>query len=133
MSETKQVEAGSLKKGSYVCFDGKAYIVRETLKSKPGKHGAKKCRMEAVCMTDDSKVIKVMPAHDNVLVPIIGKRTAQVLSVLQDKVNVMDMESYETFDLKIPEDLKDKIKEGVQVIYWEVMDDRIIKEVKEST
>lgn len=133
MGETKQAEAGGLKKGSYVVFDGKACIVRDNQKSKPGKHGAKKCRIEAVTMTDGQKIIKVMPASEKVVVPIIDKKTAQVLSVQGDTANVMDMENYETFDLKIPDELKDKVAEGKQVLYWEVLDDKIIKEVRDAS
>ena len=35
----KIVEAGSLKKGSYVIIDDEAYRVVDTQKSKSGKHG----------------------------------------------------------------------------------------------
>lgn len=130
MSETKQAHAVSLKKGSYVIFDGKACIVRSTQISRPGKHGHAKCRIEAVGMMDNRKIIKIMPGHDSVDVPIIQKKTAQVLSISGDVANVMDMESYETFDLKIPEDLKGQVVEGGQVLYWIVLEDKLMKQVK---
>lgn len=132
MGETKQGEAGALKKGSYVVFDDKACIVRDNQKSKPGKHGAKKCRIEAITMIDGQKIIKVMPASEKIIVPIIGKKTAQALSIQGDSVNVMDMETYETFDLKIPEEFKDKIVEGKHILFWEILDDKIIKEVRDA-
>jgi len=121
---------GSLKRGSYVIFDGVACKVKSIQTSRPGKHGHAKCRIEATSLTDNKKIIKVMPGHENVEVPIIEKKTAQVLSIHDDVVNVMDMQTYETFDLKIPEDLKEQIVEGVQVAYWVVLDEKILKQVK---
>ena len=73
-----------------------------------------------------------MPGHDNIEVPIIEKRTAQVLSLHGDMANVMDSETYETFDLKIPEEFKDQVVEGSSVLYWTILDEKIIKQVKGS-
>ena len=42
----------------------------------------------------------------------------------------MDLESFETFDIDIPEELKNQVNEGNQVIYWTVMDKKILKQVK---
>ena len=42
----------------------------------------------------------------------------------------MDMESYETFDLEIPDDLKGEVEEGGQILYWEILEDKIMKKVK---
>ena len=53
-----------------------------------------------------------------------------MLSVSNDTANVMDMETYETFDLKIPEDLKGKVKDGVQVLYWTILNDKVLKQIK---
>jgi translation elongation factor P/translation initiation factor 5A len=44
--------------------------------------------------------------------------------------NVMDNESYETFDLPIPEDLQGQVLEGCVVVYWEIMYDKVMKQVK---
>ena len=42
----------------------------------------------------------------------------------------MDLETYETFDVKISEDFKDQVKEGLQVSYWIIMGQKIIRQVK---
>ena len=130
MGDKKVVEAGTLKVGSYVIIDDNACTVKNIDISKPGKHGSTKCRIEAVGMIDNQKRVIVMPSHDKVEVPIIEKKSAQVLSINNNMANVMDLESYETFDLKIPEDMKDQIKEGVQVIYWNILKDRLMKQLK---
>lgn len=128
--ETKQTTAGSLKQGSSVVFDGIACIIKRVDKGKTGKHGATKCRIEAIGMINEEKIIKVMPASDKVDVPIIEKKAAQILSIQGDTANVMDMESYETFDIKIPEEFKGQLVEGSQVIYWIILNQKVIKQVK---
>ena len=127
---TKQVAASSLKKGNTIVFDGKACVIKDIQTGKSGKHGHAKSRIEAVSLLDDQKIIKVMPGGDKVDVPLIEKKTAQVLSIAGDMVNVMDLESFETFDLKIPEELKDKVKDGVQVIYWIILSQKVIMSLK---
>jgi len=126
----KHVAAGTLKKGNTIVFDGKACIIKDIQIGKSGKHGHAKARIEAVSMLDDQKIIKVMPGSDKVEVPLIEKKTAQVLSVKENMANAMDLESYETFDIKIIEELKDKVKEGVQVIYWIILGQKVMMQLK---
>ena len=127
---TKVENVGDLQKGSYVVLEGTACKVVDIQGSRPGKHGHSKVRLTAVGIVDDKKRIVVMPGHDNVDVPIIEKKTAQVLSVQDDTANVMDSETYETFDLKIPEELKGQVAEGTNVLYWDVMDVKLMKQIK---
>lgn len=127
---TKLSHVGSLKKGNYVIIDGVASTVSDLQVSRPGKHGHAKVRLSAVGILDGKKRVIVMPGHDNIEVPIIDKRTVQVLSVHGNTANVMDSESYETFDLEIPEEFQGKFAEGASVIYWDIMGQKMIKQVK---
>ena len=127
---TKNVSAGSIQKGSYIMIEGVACRVVDTQTSKPGKHGHAKIRISAMGIIDEKKRIVVMPGHDNVDVPIIEKKTAQVLSIQNDVANVMDSETYETFDLKIPEELKEQVVEGCSVLYWQILNDKVMKQIK---
>ncbi len=129
---TKNVSAGSIQKGSYIVIEGAACKVMDTQTSKPGKHGHAKVRISAIGLIDDKKRVVVMPGHDNVEVPIIEKKTAQVLSIKNDVANVMDSETYETFDLKIPEELKGEVVEGCSVLYWQILNENVMKQVKGS-
>ncbi len=126
----KLMGVNELKVGSYVIFDDVACVIKSIQVSKTGKHGSTKARIEATSLTDGKKFIKIMPSHDNVEVPIIEKKSAQVLSVHGNIANVMDNESYETFDLEIPEEFKDDVKEGKQVVYWIMLDKKMIKQVR---
>ena len=128
--ETKLASIGSLQRGSYIVIEGAACKVTDTQTSRPGKHGHAKVRLTAVGLLDDKKRVIVMPGHDNVEVPIIEKRTAQVLSIQGDTANVMDAETYETFDLKIPDEIKAEVVEGCNILYWQILADKVMKQVK---
>ena len=130
MADKKVTSIGSLQKGNYIIIDGVACKVVSTQTSRPGKHGHAKVRMLAVGLIDGKKREIVKPGHDNVEVPIVDKRTAQVLSVQGDTANVMDSETYETFNLKIPEDLKAEVVEGCSVLYWVILNNKVMKQVK---
>jgi translation initiation factor 5A len=130
MADTKMITANNVQKGSFIVLEGSACKVVDVEISKPGKHGHSKVRVSAVGLIDDKKRIVVMPGHDNVEVPIIEKKNAQVLSVHGDTANVMDSETYETFDLKIPEEFREQVVEGSSVLYWTIMNERVIKQVK---
>jgi len=128
--ETKITSVGSLKKGNYVIIEGAACTVTDMQISRPGKHGHAKVRLSGSGIIDGKKRIVVMPGHDSIDVPIVDKRTAQVLSITKDTANVMDMETYETFDLKIPEELKGSCVEGASVLYWVILADKVMKQVQ---
>lgn len=127
---TKVVSIGSLQKGNYIVIDGFACRVADTQVSRPGKHGHAKVRLTGVGLIDDKKRVIVLPGHDNVEVPIVDKKTAQVLSVSGDTTNVMDIETYETFDLKIPTELKNDVVAGANVLFWVILNEKVMKQVK---
>ena len=132
MGEVKLVSVGTLKKGSNIVLDGIACAVVDIATSRPGKHGHAKVNLMAVGLLDGKKRNAVMPGHDKIEVPVIDKRNAQVLSVEGDSANVMDMETFETFDLVIDEELKGQINSGQIIVYWIILDDKILKQVKQE-
>jgi len=127
--DIKLAPCSSLKKGSYVVIEGAACRVVDLQTSRPGKHGHAKTRVTAVGLIDDKKREFVSPGHDNVEVPMIDKRNAQILSMQGDIINVMDSENYETFDLKVPEDLRSEVAEGLTAHYWVIMADKVLKQI----
>ncbi len=128
--ETKPVSVGTLQKGNYVVIDGVACRVSDTQTSRPGKHGHAKVRMTAIGILDDKKRVIVMPGHDHIDTPIVQKRTAQVLTIQGKNANIMDSETFETFDLEIPEDLKADCVDGCTIMYWVVLDQKVMKQIK---
>jgi len=128
---TQKVEdIGGLKEGRYIIIDNEPCKITSTKHSAPGKHGHGKVRLEAVGVFDDKKRIIVKPSDAKVEVPIIEKKSAQVLSIKSDIAQVMDLDSYETFDIKIEDELKGKVTDGAQVLYWEVLGKKIMKQLK---
>ncbi len=130
MAETRLVGVNTIKVGSYIVIEGAACKVTNIQVSKPGKHGHAKYRIEAVGLLDGRKRTVIIPGGDNVEVPIIEKRGAQVLSIAGNKATVMDNETFETFELDIPEELKDDVVEGCKIVYWDILGQKVIKQVK---
>ncbi|MBI2573332.1 translation initiation factor IF-5A [Candidatus Woesearchaeota archaeon] len=128
--EKKLVSVGTLKKGDTLIIDNAPCKITDTATSRPGKHGHAKVNLMAVGLLDGKKRNAVMPGHDKVEVPIVEKKTAQILSVAGKIANVMDMETYETFEMEIPEELDGQVKEGVEVLYWLLMGMKIMKQIK---
>ncbi|MCL5009548.1 MAG: translation initiation factor IF-5A [Candidatus Parvarchaeota archaeon] len=129
--EYKLVGINELRKGDTILVDDQFICkITDITLSAPGKHGHAKARIEAVGMLDDKKRVFVMSAEDRAKIPIIEKRTAQVISVNDNKVQLMDMESYDVFETDAPSEIKDKLKEGVQVTYSDMMGQKVIKSVK---
>lgn len=125
-----QKTAVNVKEGDTILLDGAPCRAVSVSKSKPGKHGASKVRIVAMGIIDNKKRDVVMPGSERIDVPLIEKKAAQVLSITGNMANVMDMESYETFDLEIPEELKADVKDGVQVLYWLLTGHKMMKQVK---
>ena len=127
---TKLIAATSIQEGRYIILDDAPCKVTGIQISRPGKHGHAKVRITAVGLVDGKKRETVMPGHDMLQTPLIDKKTAQVLSVHGDMANVMDAETYETFDLEIPEELKADCVSGSNVLYWSIMNSKVMKQVK---
>jgi translation initiation factor 5A len=128
--EKKLIDAGSLKKGDTIIIEGAPCKVVDLATSRPGKHGHAKVNLMAVGVLDNKKRNLVLPGHDKVESPIVEKKSAQVLSITGNKASVMDTETYETFEMDIPEELQAQVKEGVEVLYWIIMGIKVMKQVK---
>ena len=122
----KIIDATEVKVGTNIIVDGNPCTVRSVDISKTGKHGHSKVRIEAVGIINGQKKIFVVPGHDKLEVPFVDKKKAQVLSI-GDNVNVMDLESFESFDVSCPEEIKSELEENSNVEYWDVEGEKIIK------
>ncbi len=116
----KVIEATQAKPGATIIIDGEACTVKSNDISKTGKHGASKCRIEASEIFSGKKKIVAVPGSSRFDVPLIEKRKAQVLSVGESTVSVMDLESYETLDVQFSQELKEQLEPEKQVEYWDI-------------
>ncbi|MDR0913213.1 MAG: translation initiation factor IF-5A [Methanobrevibacter sp.] len=126
----KVVEVKTLKVGKYIILDGEASKITSYSTSSPGKHGAAKARIEAIGIFDNQKRSLVKPVDKKVDIPIIDKRAGSVLAIMGSEVQLMDLENYETFELPLPDELKDKISEGTEVEYIEALGNMKIMRTK---
>lgn len=116
----KLINATEIRPGTTILIDGEACIVRGMDISKTGKHGASKCRFEAIGITDGKKRVVAVPGHERFDVPMIKKLKGQILSAQEDKASLMDLESFETLDVPIDLELRGQLKEGDNVEYWDI-------------
>ena len=118
MSETTTNEIKKCKPGSFVLIEGIPLRVDKVQKSKSGKHGAAKARLFARGIFDNSKKIIVKPGDSKLDVPIIEKKSAQVVALTENHVQLMDLTTYETTEVSIPDELKGQLVEGDEVLVW---------------
>ena len=123
----KVVDATALRIGSYIIIEEEAYVVKSMDVSKTGKHGHAKVRFEAIGVLSGRKKVMVVPGHERFDVPMIEKRKAQVLSIMGDRASLMDSESFENFELNIPEELKEQVQDGMSVELWNIEGQKVIK------
>ncbi len=118
-----------LKPGRFLLIDGVPCRVVEIDTSSPGKHGAAKMRIAAVGIFDGSKKTLLKPSSADIEVPVISKKKAQVVSITENLVQVMDLDTYDTYEVPMPEELKGSLKQGSEVEIMESMNRRIISRV----
>ena len=122
-----QQEIRELKVNRYILIDEEPCRILSIQTGKTGKHGEAKSRIEAIGLFDEKKRSIVHPVTHKVKVPQIDKRKAQVLALMgEDRVQLMDLENYETFDMEIPAEFKNQIQPGQELLYLSAMGRRKI-------
>ena len=129
---SKPTSVGSLKRGQSIVINGEPYKIVSLEKSKPGKHGSAKARITAIHVFNNTKKSIVSPVNAKIDVRLIEKRTAQVVYMEDDSVQLMDLESYESFYALKPteKEMLDKLSANVEVEYWNVLGRTKIVRVK---
>ncbi len=123
-----QVEASKLKSGSYVIIDGEPCEVRSVSKSSPGKHGSAKCKIKARGVFDEKDRHITKPGDSMMMSPDIEKKVGQIVSKDGNIAQVMDMDTYETEEMELPEDLG--ANEGDEIKFWQIDDRKLVKGLK---
>lgn len=128
----KMAKVGELKNGSYAIINGEPSQIVSIQKSKPGKHGSAKFRCTAISLFNGRKQSFVSSTDTNITIPIVDKRSAQIVSTSPAGVQLMDLETYQMMDVALPadEDVASKLEAGKDVEYWLIMDRIKIQRVK---
>jgi translation initiation factor 5A len=116
----------NLQPGRYVVIDDEPCKVLSVTHSVSGKHGGAKARLEAIGLFDNKRRSVVKPADAEMEVPIVEKKVGQVIAITGNMAQVMDMTDYETFEIAIPDELKDKVIQGKEVSYWVMMGKKML-------
>nr|WP_319375589.1 translation initiation factor IF-5A [uncultured Methanoregula sp.] len=117
----EQTEIGKIKEGRYIVIEDEPCRVVGIATSKPGKHGAAKARIDAVGIFDGVKRSIVQPVSAKTYVPVVERKSGQVLSIAGTMAQLMDMKDYSNFEIAIPEDKQGTIEVGKEYMYIESM------------
>jgi translation initiation factor 5A len=123
------VEVRELKENRYILIDDEPCKIVGLSTSKPGKHGEAKSRIEAIGIFDGQKRCVVHPVRHKVQVPVIDKRNAQILSIMGTNVQLMDMDTYETFEIPLPDEFINQIEPGKEIRYIQALGKKKITRV----
>jgi len=127
---SRVAELGSLKEGSWINIDGEPCQIVEVIHSKTGKHGSSKARLVAMSLFTGTKKTLMAPTNSNIEIPIIEKRSGQVISISTSGIQLMDLESYEVFEAPIPTDIQ--VQQSSTVEYWRALGKVKIMRMKEG-
>lgn len=119
MPGTTRVEIRTLKVGRYCCVDDKAYKINSISKSKPGKHGSAKARLELVDIFTSQKISHVGSVTDSIHVPLIEKGTAMVTHIEGSEVHAMNMRDHSMMILPLEEEME--IEAGKEIMWMEAL------------
>jgi len=119
MPGTDRVEIRTLKEGRFCVVDDEAYKILSISKSKPGKHGSAKARLELVSIFTDKKISHVGTVTDTINVPMIEKGTAMVTHIDGSEVHAMNMRDHSMMIL--PMEAEMNIEAGKEIMWMEAL------------
>ena len=109
--------ASELSKGS--CFRYKGDMLRVLRKELVayGTHSHTKIKLFVQPVFGGGEKSLNLMHHDKVDLLDITKKSAQVIAKLPNKLQIMDKQSYETFDANANQELLNEVNEGDEVIF----------------
>ena len=119
MPGTDRVEIRTLKVGRVCVVDEEAYKILSISKSKPGKHGSAKARLELESIFTKKKISHVGTVTDSINVPMIEKGTAMVTHMEGSEVHAMNMRDHSMMILPMEDGLN--IEAGKEIMWMEAL------------
>jgi translation initiation factor 5A len=113
------VEIRTLKVGRYVALENSAYKILSMSKSKPGKHGSAKARLELEDIFTGQKRSHVGTVTDSINIPMIEKGSAIITHMQGGEVHAMDNKTYAT--LILPPSSEFSLEPGGGIQWMEAM------------
>lgn len=132
MSEVNIAQMKDIKEGKYVVIDNEPCRVTSIQKSKPGKHGSAKMRVEGASLFTGNKKTLLKSVDQNCEIPIILRKRAQVIANMgSNKLQMMDLDTYETYDLEVENEYAD-LQSGQEIELQDVMGKKMITHIKKA-
>jgi len=119
MPGTDRVEIRTLKVGRFCVVDEEAYKILSISKSKPGKHGSAKARLELVSLFSSKKISHVGTVTDSIHVPMIEKGKAMVTHIDGEEVHAMNMKDHSMMILPVDPDIQ--VDSGPEILWMEAL------------
>ncbi|GGK53380.1 translation initiation factor IF-5A [Haloarcula sebkhae] len=115
----EQTEVRELDEGSYVMIEDTPCKINSYSTAKPGKHGSAKARIDAKGVFDGKKRSLSQPVDAKVWVPIVNRKQGQVVSTDGNDAQVMDLDTYDTFTMRVPEDINLQPDDEIEYLQYE--------------
>jgi len=110
-------EAKDIKKGAYIRYNNEVLkVVRKEVVA-CGTHSHSKTKIFVQGLHGGGEKSFNLSHSENVEELPIWRKEAQVISKMPDKVQIMDVQSYETFDAEIGKELLETLNEGDSVTF----------------
>jgi len=119
MPGTTRAEIRTLKVGRYVAIEENAYKILSMSKSKPGKHGSAKARIELEDIFTGQKRSHVGTVTDTINIPLIEKGSAIITHIQGNEVHAMDNKTYQ--NLILPVEPSMNLQSGGEIQWMEAM------------
>lgn len=117
----EMAEIGKLDTGSYVIVNEEpCRVTKKSISSSRNDEEVKeKVYVEGIF--DGQKRTFVETPESRVEIPVIERNSAQILAIIGNSAQLMDLSSYETFELTIPLELRGEVEEGDEVRYIQAL------------
>lgn len=126
----QMTEAGKLKEGRLIMIDGEPCHIVQFSISPPGKHEQVNATIKAIGLFDCQRHSVIHRVSTKIEVPIIKRGNAEVLAIVANTAQLMDLTTYETFQLPISLNLRGDVREGGEIGYIQVLGRRKIELIK---
>ena len=120
----EKAEIGDLDVGEYIVVNGDPCVITKKTSSSTKNTDPKKEKIYVEGLFDGQKRTMVKELSEEVEVPEVESGNAQIVAIIRGNAQVMDLSSFETFELEIPLQLRGELEEGDEIEYVESLDRR---------
>ena len=113
-------QASELERGNYFIYNNEPVRVLRKEVVVYGTHSHSKLKIFFHGLNEKAERSMILNHTDKVEIVDIVRKLGQIISKMNNKIQIMDMVSYETLDASAPSELFNELKEGDQVTFVEV-------------